>query len=149
MKLSSTFTITMIMADEGLELVRAPVPRGGSEETGYLVTKAAVVCVLHDGHQLDRVVAELRDSGQHVPCEFVIGVNFSFRRRYTHMALIYSDAFRSDWPRMLELVRRRRVPEMLTKCYSFLVLLLSGRLLHVGGPGGDAVLAVHKDLHFL
>ena len=39
---------------------------------GYLVSEAAVVGVLHDGHQLDRVVAERGDPGQHVLTETAV-----------------------------------------------------------------------------
>ena len=45
-----------------------------------LISEAGVVSVLHDGHDLDRVVADLLDAGQHVVGKRPVGVDLALGR---------------------------------------------------------------------
>ena len=53
------------------------------------------------------------------------------------------------WPGMLHGVGGlgRRVPELLTVCGAFIVLLVLGWLDYIAGPGGDSVFTIHKDFY--
>ena len=54
--------------------------RGGPyrKKVGHVVAEGAVVGVLHDGHELDGVVAEGFDAGEDVGGELVVGADFFF-----------------------------------------------------------------------
>jgi len=54
-----------------------------------LVSKAGVVRVLHDGHELDAVVAKMLDPGEDVVSEFVVGGDLAFRRRDSNCFLSF------------------------------------------------------------
>ena len=50
------------LVDQILEVLRAAKPAGGSKETGHLITKASVIRMFHDGHQLHGVVSSFLDA---------------------------------------------------------------------------------------
>lgn len=66
--------------DKFLEVLWRPVPAAGGEEVVDLVAKACVVCMLHDGHELDDVVTEATNPGKHVLGKFFVRGNTQFRR---------------------------------------------------------------------
>ena len=74
--------------DEFLQLLGGTETRAGSEETADVVSEAAVVGVLLDGHDLDAVVAILDDSRQHLFTELGISSYAFFVLRHTNMALV-------------------------------------------------------------
>ena len=63
-------------------------PGGGGEEVGDLVAEGAVVGMLHNGHELDGVVARLLDSGQGVVGELAVGAHLTLLLGHTHVGLV-------------------------------------------------------------
>jgi hypothetical protein len=60
------------------------VSTAGGKEAGNLVAKGSIVSVLHDSHQLDSVVAQLLDTGQHVGRELCELANAGLSCRNTN-----------------------------------------------------------------
>lgn len=67
--------------NQTLELLGRSVSRTDGEERGDLVAKRGIVGVLHDGHHLDAVVAELGDSREDIVPELDVAADFGFRGR--------------------------------------------------------------------
>jgi len=63
------------------EKEKETVATGDGKEVCDLIAKAGVVCVLHDGHELDAVVAEVLDPWEDVVSEIVIGGDLALWRR--------------------------------------------------------------------
>jgi len=63
------------------EKEKGTVATGDGKEVCDLIAKAGVVCVLHDGHELDAVVAEVLDPWEDVVSEVVIGGDLALWRR--------------------------------------------------------------------
>ena len=74
--------------DELFQIFGRAVSRGGGEEVVDLVAEGGVVGVLHDGHQLDHVIAAVCNPGQRVPRELLVAGDFRLRTRDAHMGLI-------------------------------------------------------------
>jgi hypothetical protein len=70
--------VTMRSINQLLQLLRGSTPTGGSKEVGNLVTETGVVGVLHDGHELDGVVAQVSDAGEDVFGEFGVSGDTTF-----------------------------------------------------------------------
>ena len=66
------------VVDESLEVVGGSEEVADGEEAGDVVAEGAVEGVLHDGHELDGVVAGGGDAGEDVAPEFVEGGDFGF-----------------------------------------------------------------------
>jgi hypothetical protein len=49
-------------------------------ETGHLVAKAGIVRMLHDGHELNDIVAQICDSRKYILCELFIGGHLGLGR---------------------------------------------------------------------
>jgi hypothetical protein len=64
---------TVGRVNELLEVLGGAVATAGCEEAVDLVAETGVVSVLHDGHELDHVVAQVFDAGQHVLGELLVG----------------------------------------------------------------------------
>lgn len=61
--------------DQFLEVFRWSVTTASGEEVVDLVPKAGIVGMLHNCHELDNVVSEISDSGQHVLGELLVSCN--------------------------------------------------------------------------
>ena len=59
--------------DELLEVLGGSVATAGGEEVVHLVAETGIVSMLHDGHELDSIVAQVLDARQHVLCELLVG----------------------------------------------------------------------------
>lgn len=101
-----------------LEVLGGSISTAGSEEVVNLITKTGVVGMLHNRHQLDNIVAQIFDTGQHVSGELLVGGHTLFGGGDTDMGLVHSSTARLGWSGVLELVSlfSRRVPESSIVC---------------------------------
>lgn len=60
------------------------IATAGSEKVGDLVAKGGVVGVLHDGHELDGIVAQLLDAGKDIGGELGEQANTALCRSNSH-----------------------------------------------------------------
>ena len=99
--------------DQLLEILGLTVPAAGGEEVVDLVAKAGVVGMLHDGHELNGIVAQSLDAREHVLGELLVRGNAQLGRRNADVGLVDAQAAGLLGPRMLERVPvcRGRVPE--------------------------------------
>jgi hypothetical protein len=100
--------------DKLLEIFWGTISAARSEEVVNLVAKAGVVSVLHDGHELDDIVAEILDTRQHVLGELLVSRNTLLGCGDADMGLVHASTCGLLGSRMLELIpfRRRWVPEV-------------------------------------
>ena len=129
----------MCRVDKLLELLWCTVSTAGCEEVVDLVAKASIIRMLHNSHELDDVVAEVLDPGQHVLGELLVGSHTLLGGGDADMGLIHANTGGLLRSRVLELVRLlgRRVPE---------ARIVNGRhgeiLCHILDPCRQAVDAV-------
>jgi hypothetical protein len=71
---------SMRSVDELFQVVRETVTAACSKEAVDLVPEACVVCVLHDRHELNNIVAQMLDSGEDVMGELFVCRNLGFGR---------------------------------------------------------------------
>ena len=76
--------------DQRLEVVRRAEARRRGEEGAYVVAEAAVVGMLHYGHQLHRVVAGLLYARQHIVAELRVSPDALFLRGHSDVRLVYA-----------------------------------------------------------
>ena len=95
---------TVCLIDEVLELVWGPVATGGGKEAGHMITKTAVVGMLHDCHQFNTVVAEVLDAREQVISKVDVTGHLGFRRRDSDVTLVDSKALRPWWSLVSPLV---------------------------------------------
>ena len=96
------------LVDERLELLGRAVAARRREERRHLVAEAGVVRVLHDGHELDGVVALLLDVRQHVLAEVVVRGDLALGRADAHVAFVDARSTRALRSLILELVHLQR-----------------------------------------
>ena len=63
-------------------------PAGGGIEVRHLIAEAAIVGVLHNGHELDGVVARFLHSGQHQVRKLPISANLALLLGHAHVGLV-------------------------------------------------------------
>lgn len=104
---------SMCGINELLEVVRGAVSAACCKEAVDLVSEAGIIGVFHDGHQLNDIVSELLDPGEHILRKLLVGRHSQFRGGDSNMRLVYSHALRLLWPRVLENISfgLGRVPE--------------------------------------
>ena len=116
---------------EILEVVWGTIATGGGKEASHVVPKAAVVGVLHDGHELHTGVAQVLDVREHVVREVAVRGDLGLVRGYAHVSFVDANVARSTRSVVAPLVRLRGRP------VNFLVRhLLALYLDHVLGPRG-------------
>ena len=71
-----------------LQVVRVAVAAGAGEEVAHLVAEGAVEGVLHDGHELHRVVAHALNVGEDVVGELPVGGDAVVLAGHAHVGLI-------------------------------------------------------------
>ena len=76
------------LVDECLEVVRRAVPRGRGEEIADLIAERRIIRMLHDRHELHRVIAVLLDTRQNIAHELQIGSYAFFFRRHADVRLV-------------------------------------------------------------
>ena len=76
------------LVHQRLQFLRRAEAGAGGEEVGDVVTEAAVVRVLHDAHQLERVVAGLLDAGENLFRELGVGADAFGLLRHAHVRLV-------------------------------------------------------------
>ena len=84
------------------QVFRGAIPTACSEEVVDLVSKAGIVCMFHNGHQLDYVVAQGLDSWKHVLGKLLVGCDPQLGGGNSHMGLVYTKAFWLFRARVLE-----------------------------------------------
>lgn len=104
---------TVRCVNELLEILGRTITTTGREKVVDLVSKAGIVSMFHDGHELDDVVTETLDSGQHVSSELFVSGNPLLRRRDSNMGFVDADALGLLRAWVLELVpfRCRWIPK--------------------------------------
>ena len=120
----------MGLVHQGLELLRGPEAGAQGEEVGDLVAEGTVVGVLLEGHDLDHVVAELRDARQHVAAEIVEGGDFLLLRAHADVALVDEGVRVLAGAPVLPAVRGLRGPDLGGEDLGLRVLDGAG---HIGG----------------
>ena len=100
--------------DELLEILWGTISTACSVKVVDLVTKTSVVGVLHDGHELNHVVAEMLDTRQHVLGELFVSRHAFLGCGDANMGLIHTSTCRLLGSGMLELILFCwwRVPEV-------------------------------------
>lgn len=71
-----------------LQILGGPVATACGKEIVHLVPEAGVVGVLHNGHQLDRVVAQVLDTREHVLGKFLVRGDPGVGRRDADVCLV-------------------------------------------------------------
>ena len=79
-------------------------PGGDTEEVGHVVSKASIVSVLLDGHDLNGIVSEVPDPREHVLLELQVGAHLGLLARHAHVALVNAQIGWLGRPVVLELV---------------------------------------------
>ena len=74
--------------DQGLQFVRRPVAGGSGVKIADLIAERAVIRVLHDGHQLHRVIAVFFDSGKNVPGKLRVGADPLLLRSHADVGFV-------------------------------------------------------------
>ena len=74
--------------DERLQVVRRSEPRRRRKKGRNVIPEAPVVRMLHDRHQLDRVVARPLDPRQHLVTELRIGRDAPFLRGHADVGFV-------------------------------------------------------------
>lgn len=99
--------------DKLLQILRRAIAAAGGEEIVDLVAKTGVVCMLHNSHELDDIVAKILDAWEHVLGELLVGCYSELGRRDTDMCLIYTNALWLLRPLVFKdvFIFGRRVPE--------------------------------------
>ena len=92
----------MCSIDQLFQIVWEAVATAGSEEAVDLIAKTGIVCVLHDGHELDGVVAKVFDARQDVVGELLVGCDLWIGRGDANMSLVNPQALRLWWSLVLE-----------------------------------------------
>ena len=70
------------------DLVLGTVTAAHREEVGYVVPKRAIVGVLLQSHDLDRVVSELANAGKHCHAEVQVAVHPGLLTGHANVALV-------------------------------------------------------------
>ena len=98
------------------------------KEAVDLISKTRIVCMLHDRHELDDIVAVLLDSRQDIGCEFLVGGDFWIWRGDSNMGFVDASTQRLGRRFILEDVLRGWIPEP---------RIVNGREFEVLGYAGD------------
>ena len=79
---------TVSSIDQHFQLLRRTKPGGCGKEIGHLVAKRGIVRVLHNGHNLDGIIAQRLDFRQDMHPEFLISAYLSVLLSHTDVALV-------------------------------------------------------------
>ena len=79
---------SMGLINHRLELIRRSAATAGGKEIGHVVSEAPVIGMLLNGHDLDGIVTEFANSGQHLFSELEIAVHFGLLTRHPHVTLV-------------------------------------------------------------
>ena len=113
----------MCCIDQALQSFRFSVPGGCREEIADLISKRAVIRMLHHRHQLNSVVSVRLDSWQNLFREVIIGRDMPFFIRHSYMRLIDQKRFSGDFIFFVrpdkQLVRMPDLP-IESKCFRIL-----------------------------
>lgn len=124
--------------DKLFQFIWKAVTTASGKEAVYLVAETGIVGVLHNGHELDDVVAEILDSGQDVCSELFVRCDLGIRGGDADVCFVDSSAEWLWWSRVLEDVALvlGRIPE---------AGIVDGRYVEVLGdscdPSGDTLLS--------
>lgn len=94
----------MSSIDQLLQVLGWSISATRSKEVVDLVTKAGIVRMLHDRHELNDVIPKALDSRQHVVGKLFVGRNSQLRRGNSNMCFVDASALRLLRPRVFELV---------------------------------------------
>lgn len=99
--------------DKLLQVLRRAIAAAGGEEIIDLVAKAGVVCMFHNSHELDDIIAKILDAWEHVLGELLVGCDSELGRRDTDVCLVYTNALWLLRPLVFKdiFILGRRVPE--------------------------------------
>ena len=81
-------TQLMGLVDQIFQVLRLTEPAGSGVKIGHLITKAAVIGVLHNGHQLNGIVTCFFDAGQHKLGKFAVGAHLALFLSHTHVGFV-------------------------------------------------------------
>lgn len=106
-------TKTVCGINKLFQLVGGTVSTACSKEAVDLVAETSIVCVLHDSHELDDIIAQMLYSRKHVLCELFVCRHSQFGRGNSYVCFVHTDAFWLLWSRVLEDVSfgDRRIPK--------------------------------------
>lgn len=90
--------------NELLEIFRRTITTACRKEIVDLISEAGVISMFHDSHELDDIVTEILNPGQHISRELFISSNALLRRRDADVSLVDASTFGLLWTRVLELV---------------------------------------------
>ena len=79
--------------DEHFQLLGLAEPGGSGKEIGDLVAEGSIVGMLHDGHDLNGVVAQRLDPGQNVDPEFFVRAHLALFLSHADVALVDEEVF--------------------------------------------------------
>lgn len=94
-----------------LEVIWVAVAGRGCKEGVDLVAKGCVVCVLHDGHELDCVVSQIANAWEGILGELLVCSDLGIGTRDTDVGFVHTSGERLWWTSILELVCVGWVPE--------------------------------------
>lgn len=97
-------THAMSGINELFQVLGRAIPAACCKKVVDLVSKTGIVCMFHDCHQLDDIVAKVIYSWQHVLGKFLVGGNSLFWCRDAHVCFVHTNTFGLLGSRMLELV---------------------------------------------
>ena len=81
-------TQLMGLVHQGLQFLRGAEAGGGGKEIGHLVAEGGIIGMLHNGHDLDGIVAQSLDPGQNPLPKFIIGTHPGLLLGHANVALI-------------------------------------------------------------
>lgn len=121
---------TMSRINELFQIVGSPVATASSEETVDLIAEACIVCMLHDGHQLDDIVTQVLDPREDILRKLLVGSNLWLGRGDADVSFVYTSTGRLGWAGILEHIALflGRVPE---------ACIIDGRDAELLGDTGD------------
>ena len=86
----------MGLVDQILQVLRLAEPAGGGKEIGNLVSEASVIRMLHNGHQLNGVVAGFFDMGKDNISKLAVRTDLAFLLGHAHMSFINIELLFAD-----------------------------------------------------
>ena len=98
--------------DECLELLRSAEARAQREDVGDLIAEGAIVRMLLKGHDLEDIVAQVRDLGQHIPAEILKSGDSFLLPAHANVALVDEGIGTLAGTAVLPDIRLGRIPDL-------------------------------------
>ena len=120
---------TMCSINQSLQFLRCAIARRRCKETRYMISERAIIRMLLNSHQLNRIISSINDTRQNINPKLIISTNATMFLRHTYMRFIDQRRHSLTFKRIiLPAVRLSMIPDLRIKYLGIMILHHTSRI---------------------